>query len=161
MKVSELSIKALIGPTISPVITVFWSPTSSNDAHLKSNDTSSRTQCEAFARTLFERPTCCANSLIYTPCLVLTRFAPLRVQWPNIIADKSFQDAITALNSLQSNFATIEKIRQSKEEKSRQSIPEMIEWLRRIGYQVCNLSLSMDESRLEIVLLIISSFPYK
>ena len=54
------------------------------------------------------------------------------------------QDAITTLNSLQTNFATVEAIRKSKsrDDMNKYSIPEAIEWLRRIGYQVRNLSLT-------------------
>lgn len=56
------------------------------------------------------------------------------------------QDAITTLNSLQTNFATVEAIRKSKsrDDMNKYSIPEAIEWLRRIGYQVRNLSLTSN-----------------
>lgn len=47
-----------------------------------------------------------------------------------------------ALNSLQTNFAIVEALRktQSRKEMNERSIPETVEWLRRIGYQVCTLS---------------------
>lgn len=51
---------------------------------------------------------------------------------------KQKQDAIAALNSLQTNFAIVEELRrtQSRKEMNERSIPETVEWLRRIGYQV-------------------------
>ena len=47
------------------------------------------------------------------------------------------QDALTALNTLQSNFSIINAIRQSGRGMNKQAIPEMIEWCRKIGYEVC------------------------
>ena len=43
---------------------------------------------------------------------------------------------MTALNSLQSNFAVIDAIRKSGRGINTLAIPEMIEWLRKIGYEV-------------------------
>lgn len=56
------------------------------------------------------------------------------------------QAAIAALNSLQTNFAIVEEMRktQSRQEMNDRSIPETVEWLRRIGYQVCD-SLVIEE----------------
>ena len=55
------------------------------------------------------------------------------------VTNRKVQDAITALNSLQTNFAITEEIRksQSRDDINKLSIPEAIEWLRRLGYQVC------------------------
>lgn len=50
--------------------------------------------------------------------------------------DKRFQDAIVALNSLQSNVATINAIRQDPKRMNELAIVEMREWVRRIGYEV-------------------------
>lgn len=47
------------------------------------------------------------------------------------------QDAVAALNTLQSNFAVIDAIRKSGKKMNEQAIPEMIEWCNKIGYQVC------------------------
>lgn len=47
------------------------------------------------------------------------------------------QDAIAALNTLQSNFSVVDAIRKSGKSLNKQAIPEMIEWCRRIGYEVC------------------------
>ena len=46
------------------------------------------------------------------------------------------QDAVGALNTLQSNFATVDAIRKSGRSMNKNAIPEMIEWCRRIGYEV-------------------------
>ena len=46
------------------------------------------------------------------------------------------QDAITALNTLQSNFSIVDAIRKSGGSMNKQAIPEMIEWCRRVGYEV-------------------------
>ncbi|KAI9930966.1 hypothetical protein ASPWEDRAFT_167081 [Aspergillus wentii DTO 134E9] len=54
---------------------------------------------------------------------------------------RNYEDAIAALNSLQSNFAIIEKLKkqQTREDMNKTSIPEMADWLRRIGYQPSDL----------------------
>ena len=46
------------------------------------------------------------------------------------------QDAVSALNTLQSNFSVIDAIRKSGQMINENSMPEMIEWCRRIGYEV-------------------------
>ncbi|KAF2000229.1 bifunctional protein folC [Amniculicola lignicola CBS 123094] len=43
--------------------------------------------------------------------------------------------AITALNSIQTNFAIIDAIRKSGRGMNKQAIPEFIEWLRKAGYK--------------------------
>ncbi|KAK6512465.1 Folylpolyglutamate synthetase [Arthrobotrys musiformis] len=45
------------------------------------------------------------------------------------------QDAITALNSFQSNFAALEALRKNPGYSSQNSLPEMAEWFRRAGYK--------------------------
>ena len=52
------------------------------------------------------------------------------------------QDAVAALNTLQSNFAVVDAIRKSERKMNEQAIPEMIEWLSKIGYQVRNCEIS-------------------
>lgn len=49
----------------------------------------------------------------------------------------NFQDAISALNTLQSNFSVVDAIRRSKGALNKDSIPEMLDWCRKIGYEVC------------------------
>ena len=50
---------------------------------------------------------------------------------------RSYGDAVSALNMLQSNFAIVDKIRKSGRGMNKEAIPEMIEWCRKIGYEVC------------------------
>ncbi|KAK9319914.1 Mur ligase [Lipomyces orientalis] len=52
---------------------------------------------------------------------------------------RSYSDAIDALNSLQTNFATLEAIRKSERKANSMAIPEMIEWTRRVGYKPSDL----------------------
>ncbi|KAK9461472.1 Mur ligase [Lipomyces oligophaga] len=54
----------------------------------------------------------------------------------SIKIERNYEDAINALNSLQTNFATLENIRaQGTRKASALALPEMIEWTRRIGYR--------------------------
>ena len=46
------------------------------------------------------------------------------------------QDAIAALNTLQSNSSIVDEIRKSGRGSNKQAIPEMIEWCRKAGYEV-------------------------
>lgn len=46
------------------------------------------------------------------------------------------QAAVAALNTLQSNFSIVDAIRKSGRGMNKQAIPEMIEWCRKIGYEV-------------------------
>lgn len=52
------------------------------------------------------------------------------------MADRSYSAAIDALNSLQSNAATIEAIRRSGKTVNELNEPEMVEYLERIGHKV-------------------------
>ncbi|OAX81349.1 hypothetical protein ACJ72_04302 [Emergomyces africanus] len=53
---------------------------------------------------------------------------------------RNYEDAIVALNSLQSNFAIVNAIRQAGPNMNLQAIPEMIEWCQKIGYQPSDLN---------------------
>jgi len=44
---------------------------------------------------------------------------------------------VAALNTLQSNFSIVEAIKKLGPGWNKQAIPEMTEWVRRIGYKVC------------------------
>jgi hypothetical protein len=55
---------------------------------------------------------------------------------PEYVTDGT-KDAIKALNTLQSNASVVNAIRQSGGGMNKQAIPEMIDWCRRIGYEVC------------------------
>jgi len=48
------------------------------------------------------------------------------------------QAAVAALNTLQSNFSIVDAIRKSGGRMNEQAIPEMVEWCRKIGYEVCD-----------------------
>lgn len=52
------------------------------------------------------------------------------------MTDRSYNAAINALNSLQSNAATIEAIRRSGKTVNELNEPEMTEYLERIGHNV-------------------------
>ncbi|SPO28116.1 related to tetrahydrofolylpolyglutamate synthase (met6+) [Ustilago trichophora] len=55
-------------------------------------------------------------------------------------APRTYDDAIDALNSLQSNAATIEALRKSGGRLLDFAIPEMVEYLQRIGYTTSDLN---------------------
>ncbi|MCJ1403663.1 Folylpolyglutamate synthetase [Xylographa trunciseda] len=49
--------------------------------------------------------------------------------------DRTYSDAVKALNSLQSNASVVNAIRQSGRMMNAQAIAEMVEWCRKIGYE--------------------------
>ncbi|GES62489.1 FolC bifunctional protein [Aspergillus terreus] len=55
---------------------------------------------------------------------------------------RNYEDAITALNSLQTNFAIVQEVAKSvsRVDMNLRSIPETVEWLRRIGYKPSDLN---------------------
>ena len=54
-----------------------------------------------------------------------------------LMSTRTYRDAIEHLNSLQSNAATLDAVRASGGRSSEFAIPEMLEYLERIGYAVC------------------------
>ncbi|KAF2705023.1 FolC bifunctional protein [Pleomassaria siparia CBS 279.74] len=48
---------------------------------------------------------------------------------------RDYGAAIAALNTLQSNFSIVDAIRKSGKGMNKQAIPEMLEWIRKIGYE--------------------------
>jgi hypothetical protein len=56
------------------------------------------------------------------------------------MSTRSYREAVDCLNSLQSNAATLEAVRASGGRLSQFAIPEMLEYLGRIGYHVGFLS---------------------
>ncbi|KAF3918252.1 hypothetical protein ABW21_db0200815 [Orbilia brochopaga] len=50
-------------------------------------------------------------------------------------AERTYADAVTALNGLQSNFAVLESVRKDPARSAAMAMPEMLEWLRRVGYK--------------------------
>ena len=47
------------------------------------------------------------------------------------------QAAVAALNTLQSNFSIVDAIRKSGKGMNKNAIPEMIDWVKKLGYEVC------------------------
>lgn len=58
---------------------------------------------------------------------------------------RSYADAVAALNTLQSNFSIVDAIRKSGRGMNIQAIPEVIEWCRKIGYEVCTFTSILPE----------------
>ena len=52
------------------------------------------------------------------------------------MSGRSYKDAINLLNTLQSNAATLEAVKASGGRDNALAIPEMVEYLERIGYKV-------------------------
>lgn len=52
------------------------------------------------------------------------------------MSTRTYSEAVDALNSLQSNAAVLEALRVSGRKMSSHAIPEMLEYLHRIGYSV-------------------------
>ena len=68
---------------------------------------------------------------------MLRSFARINsVRTYSTMTDRSYNAAINALNSLQSNAATIEAIRRSGKTVNELNEPEMTEYLERIGHNV-------------------------
>lgn len=63
------------------------------------------------------------------------------------MSTRTYNDAVNHLNSLQSNAATLEAVRASGGRLSRFAIPEMLEYLERIGYSVCVQESILSEFR--------------
>ena len=59
------------------------------------------------------------------------------------MSTRTYSEAIDALNSLLSNAATLEAMRVAGGTARARAIPEMIEYLHRIGYSV-SLDLALD-----------------
>ena len=67
------------------------------------------------------------------------------------MATRSYREAIDCLNSLQSNAATLEALRAAGGRMNDLAIPEMVEYLQRIGYSVSD---GASLSRYEIMVVI-------
>lgn len=52
---------------------------------------------------------------------------------------RSYPDAVSALNTLQSNFAVVDAIRKSGRTMNESAVPEMRTWFQRLGYQTSEL----------------------
>lgn len=56
---------------------------------------------------------------------------------------RDYNGAVAALNDLQTNFAVIEAIRKLGPRANKRSLPDMINWVRRIGYEVCIVRITL------------------
>lgn len=61
--------------------------------------------------------------------------------------EPEYADAVGKLNSLQSNAAIIESVRKSRGALNMRSIPEMHEFLERLGYKVCGTRTASEPNR--------------
>lgn len=66
--------------------------------------------------------------------LCLKRILPQRRHYGT---GRDYNAAVTALNGLQSNFSVVEAIRKQGPGSNKHALPDMIDWVRRIGYEVC------------------------
>lgn len=69
-------------------------------------------------------------------CALPSRAVPKGKKVTALLTDVR-QAAVTALNTLQSNFAIVDAIRKSGLGMNKNAIPEMLEWFRKAGYEVC------------------------
>ncbi|KAJ6082445.1 hypothetical protein N7499_007319 [Penicillium canescens] len=67
-------------------------------------------------------------------------FARRRVSTHSPAMTRTYEAAISALNSLQTNFAIVEQVRKSGKALNELSLPETVEWLRCIGYKPSDLN---------------------
>lgn len=49
---------------------------------------------------------------------------------------RDYNAAVAALNTLQSNFSIVDAIRKSGKGMNQNAIPEMIDWVKKSGYEV-------------------------
>jgi hypothetical protein len=61
---------------------------------------------------------------------------PISLIQRRAMSGRSYKDAIDLLNTLQSNAATLDAVKASSGRTNALAIPEMIEYLERIGYKV-------------------------
>lgn len=57
---------------------------------------------------------------------------------------RDYNAAVAALNGLQSNFSAVEAIRKLGPGSNKRSLPDMINWVRRIGYEVRTVCTTMQ-----------------
>ncbi|KAF2142172.1 uncharacterized protein K452DRAFT_287390 [Aplosporella prunicola CBS 121167] len=63
-------------------------------------------------------------------------FKNLRLLSTSATMARDYNAAVSALNTLQSNFSIVDAIRKSGRGMNQNAIPEMIEWSRKAGYEV-------------------------
>lgn len=81
------------------------------------------------------------NALLrFTFVYIKFLFDLMIIKNPLRMVGKTYRDAVTALNSLQSNYANIMAIRQTGDRKNTMTLLEMHEWSRRIGYSASDFN---------------------
>lgn len=73
--------------------------------------------------------------------LISRAFRPATSLLPRHVARYSsmvrdYNAAVAALNTLQSNFSIVDAIRKSGKGMNQNAIPEMIDWVKKTGYEV-------------------------
>lgn len=76
------------------------------------------------------RPQLACRACQYVPKPVKRLYSSARLT-------RDYDGAVQALNSLQSNFAAVEAVRKLGPGRNSMSIPQMIENVRQLGYEVC------------------------
>jgi len=79
-------------------------------------------------------PTAKMRVKIFRHC---TRCIGLKRPYSSSSRPRDYAAAVQALNSLQSNASIVEAIQKLGPGSNKSAIPEMINWVRRIGYEVC------------------------
>jgi hypothetical protein len=74
------------------------------------------------------------------------RAPPLLFLRARAMSGRSYADAIARLNSLQSNVATLDALRASGGRMTEFAIPEMVEYLVRIGHEVRARSIVLEQT---------------
>ena len=84
--------------------------------------------------------------VIHTVCRACARQCNVRRRlYSTAKYPRDYNGAVQALNSLQSNFSIVEAIRKLGPGWNKLAIPEMIGWVRRIGYEVRSRGTSSDD----------------
>lgn len=58
---------------------------------------------------------------------------------------RDYKGAVQALNTLQSNYVAIQALAKEEPGWHKYGVPKMIQWARRIGYEVCRNSKAQNE----------------
>lgn len=70
------------------------------------------------------------------PCARRALMAAKRAYITSTSTGRDYTATVAALNGLQSNFSIVEAIRKAGPGWNARAIPEMLSWVRRIGYEV-------------------------
>ena len=73
--------------------------------------------------------------LLCRPCA--RKLLGLRKHYSSVANSRDYNAAVHALNGLQSNSSIVETLRKLGPGWNKHAIPDMINWLKMIGYEVC------------------------